>query len=200
MSHPDERRIALYACGDAGRMDRIWIATHLARCEACTEQADAFRRDRDAIRRQASELPAVNWDRLAAEMKANIHVGLEAGECVSTIRRKAPRQVGWRPAFVAAGLAAVMLSAVYLDSGGERRQSWARGIGRIWTRSAAPDEGVALTATRNGIEVRENGSAFTMVGPGGSAAVVVMNTGGSLRARYVDNDTGQVTITNVYAQ
>jgi len=39
----------------------------------------AFDSDRESIRRLASAMPVgVNWDRLAAEMSANVRVGLEA--------------------------------------------------------------------------------------------------------------------------
>ena len=47
---------------------------------------------------------------------------------------------------------------------------------------------------------RENGSALAIMNPGSAIPTVLVNTGGSLRARYVDSDTGQVTITHVYAQ
>ena len=60
--------------------------------------------------------------------------------------------------------------------------------------------GVSLEATRNGIQLSENGSTLTMMHPGAAPALVVVSTRGALRARYVDDDTGQVTITNVYAQ
>jgi hypothetical protein len=42
-------------------------------------QAFASARDNLAA---LNELPAISWNRLAAEMKANIRLGLAAGECV----------------------------------------------------------------------------------------------------------------------
>lgn len=206
MRHPDERQIALYAGGDTGWFDRLSIGRHIARCRACGELAGAYRRDRDAVRQEAEALPGdLNWDRLAAEMTANIRVGLSAGECVSGVGTKSPR-ILWRPAFAAAGLALVLLSGWYLNFPSEQRASLTRRIAQLWSPrvSASQDAislaGVSLSATRNGIQVSENGSALTMMHPGTSPAVVVVNTRGSLRARYVDDDTGQVTITNVYAQ
>jgi hypothetical protein len=202
MMHPDDRKLALFACGDAGWVERIVMGRHLRTCESCRRRADTFRRDRLAVSDAAAELPeGLDWNRLAAEMTANIHLGLEAGECVSDLRPARSHAVAWRPAFAAAGLAAIVLGGAYLNFPEAQKASLARGISRIWNQPApTAEQGVALAATRNGIEVRENGAALTMVNPGQAPTAVVVNTSGSLRARYVDDDTGQVTITNVYAQ
>ena len=203
MRHPDEQQIAVYAGGDANWIERLSIRRHLGQCQSCRELADAYRRDRDVIRHEAGQLPpGLTWDRLAREMTANIRVGLAAGECVSGVRPSRYR-VGWRPAFAAAGLVVVLLSGWYLNFPAEQRASLDRAIARVWNlpgRGNTALAGVSLEATRNGIQVSENGSALTMMHPGTTPAVVVVNTTGSLRARYVDDDTGQVTITNVYAQ
>lgn len=205
MRHPEERQIALYAGGDIGWFDRLSIGRHVARCQSCGELANAYRRDREAVRQEAQALPHdLNWERLSAEMIGNIRVGLAAGECVSGVRSKSHRVV-WRPAFAAVGLALVLLSGWYLNSTTYQRTFLAERIARLWNRAGAGQDnvslaGVALESTRNGIQVSENGSALTMMNPGKTPVVVVVNTRGSLRARYVDDDTGQVTITNVYAQ
>jgi hypothetical protein len=41
---------------------------------------------------------------------------------------------------------------------------------------------------------------LTMTHPDAAPSVVSVSLQGSVRARYVDSDTGQVTVTNVYAQ
>lgn len=204
MTHPNERRIALYACGDAGWMERFAMSRHVARCSRCRDRAAAFRRDRELVRQEAAQLPAgLDWNRLAAEMTANIHLGLEAGECVSAApERKKSVQVTWRPVFAAAGVSVVLLLAMFLNFPQAQRESLARGVRGLWAQPVVEtaDADVALSSTRNGIEIRENGSTLAIMNPGSTPPVTVVNTGGSLRARYVDSDTGQVTITNVYAQ
>jgi hypothetical protein len=207
MSHPSERRIALYACGDAGWMERFAVARHVAGCGDCRARAEVFRRDQERVREEAAALPAgLDWGRLKAEMSANIHLGLEAGECVSAAapeKKVRPLRMSWRPVFAAGGLSLLLLAAMILNFPVEQRESLARGVKGIWARpgvAVAVDPEVALMSTRNGIEVRENGSAMAIMNPGTTAPVVMVNTAGSLRARYVDSDTGQVTITNVYAQ
>jgi hypothetical protein len=206
MSHPDDGRIALYAGGDAGWIERISIARHMAGCVACRGRVDAYRLDRKALRKLAGELPeGLEWDRLAGEMTANIRVGLEAGECVGDVETERPVPakpvwLAWRPALAGASLAVLLLGGWYLNFPAEQRSSFARGVGNLLHRPPAAEAGVSLEATRNGIQVSENGSAMTMMSPGSEAPVVVVSARGGLRANYVDNDTGQVTITNVYAQ
>ena len=71
---------------------------------------------RDRLRYACPEMPEeVNWDRLAAEMKANIHVGLAAGECVGAAEPQA-RRLDWRAAAVALPVAALVLAGVWLES------------------------------------------------------------------------------------
>ena len=56
---------------------------HVKSCSVCATEIEAFEHVGRALRSDVDELPAgLNWDRLAAEMTANIHLGLEAGECV----------------------------------------------------------------------------------------------------------------------
>ncbi len=206
MRHPEERQIALYAGGDTGWFDRFSIARHVSRCPSCAELATAYRRDRETIRQESQALPRdLNWDRLAAEMTGNIRVGLAAGECVSGVRSKSHR-IAWRPALAAAGLTLVLMFAWYLNVPAVDRVSLANRVAQLWRGPVALNQesvslaGISLSSTQSGIQVSENGSALTMMNPGNAPAVVVVNTRGSLRARYVDYDTGQVTITNVYAQ
>lgn len=202
MRHPDERKLALYAGGDTGLFERLSIGRHVARCESCRARVEAYRVDRRLLRETVSDLPAgLDWNRLAAEMTANIRVGFEAGECVGEPAPRRPATIAWRPAFAASALALVLLGGWYLNFPVEQRTSLARGVARLWTRQAPPvEDAVSLESTRSGIRVSQNGSAMMVMNPGAEQPVVVVSTTGALRARYVDDDTGQVTITNVYAQ
>jgi hypothetical protein len=55
-----------------------------------------------------------------------------------------------------------------------------------------------LKNTPDGIAVRTQGATLTIMHP--RSAVVLVSGPSSMSARYVDEDTGQVTITKVYAQ
>jgi hypothetical protein len=60
-------------------------------------------------------MPAeVNWNRLAAEMRGNIRVGLAAGECVGPAEPEQTR-LGWRIAATLAPITLVLLIGWWLQ-------------------------------------------------------------------------------------
>ncbi len=189
MRHPEVESLALYAGGEIGVFGRLRVAAHLASCEECRREAEALRRARSVLREEAGELPAeLDWAALEAEMKANIRLGLAAGAIVDSPVAAPPQGLRWRAGF---GLAMATLVII---------TGWFLNVPRPDRVAESRTQGVVLDATQAGLEVRENGRALTMLQPASTAVTYSVNTAGSLRARYVDGDTGQVTITNVYAQ
>ena len=188
MSHPSLTNLALYAGQDLGWFARWRTERHLAGCSECRGQVDAFA----AVSEDLAELnamPAVQWNRLAAEMKANIHLGLEAGECV---RGASPvRPFEW---FTGMRALAAFSSVVALLAAGLFLQRPAPVV-----PAANPGETV-LRATANGIELNEGGQSLGLLHVRAEDVTYSAGAQGSIRARYVDADTGNVTINNVYVQ
>ncbi len=185
MRHPKTVELALYAGNDLGFWARRRVTRHIADCAGCRKEAHALREAVAEIYDLASEIPAgLNWGRLAAEMKANIRLGLAAGECVAP---EAPNRhpFGFRQAMAMASVALLVLAGWFLNV--------------PQPRSALPQAGAVVRQTAAGIAFEENGGALTMRVPS-DAVMLTVSTQGSLAARYVDNETGQVTISNVYAQ
>ena len=58
--------------------------------------------------------------------------------------------------------------------------------------------GIEIRTTASGIELNENGNALTLLHTRGRQRPIFTSVPGTLRARFVDNETGQVTINNVY--
>jgi hypothetical protein len=146
---------------------------------------------------------SVNWDRLAAEMTANIRVGLAAGECVAPRARKS--SFGWRPAAAMAGLAAVLVTAWWLNMPPSTTQSLGRAMsaimrGRESVAMPIEDRGMMVEASSSGVELRENGNMLGVTQGAARPLAVSISAQGSASARYIDADTGQITITSVYAQ
>src|ERR1039457_5247654 len=86
MRHPNQASLALHAGGDLGPFARWRTSRHLARCESCREEVAAF----DEVRRSLpgmAEVPDLQWNRLAAEIKANVRLGLAAGACGRAAQR-----------------------------------------------------------------------------------------------------------------
>ncbi len=187
MKHPNQATLALHAGGDLGWIARWRAERHLTRCERCREEVAAFDRMREMLPGLADP-PQIPWNRLAAEMKANIRLGLAAGECV---------RAGARP-----------LRESFLSNRGRTAVAFASVLALLVTgivlEHPAPvtskDEGPVVQATGNGIQVREGGQALGLLNTGAQNVMYSMNAQGSMRARYVDPETGYVTSNNVYAQ
>ena len=167
-------------------MARWRTQRHLAKCGDCRDEAAAFHRVR-AILPELAGTPDVSWNRLAAEMKANIRLGLAAGECVRT------GQLPWRetPLFTRARAVVAFTSVVVLLFAGLVLQHPAPGTPKY--------DGVVVQTTANGIQVREGGQALRLLHSGAQNVLYSVGAQGSMRARYVDPETGYVTINNVYA-
>lgn len=209
MKHTSQADLALYSAGDLAPWKRVWIGVHVSGCRDCRQQVDAYRAGRERLRAMSAELPSgLSWDRLSAEMAANIRVGLAAGECVASRATHRVLPSGWRIAGAVAGFCALLAVAWWLNMPAAQTASLERAMkavanGREWQarQMMGIEEGSSLVqASADGIELRENGSALTLSQKGARPVSVSLNTQGSARARYIDSDTGQVTITGVYAQ
>jgi hypothetical protein len=188
MKHPSEATLALFAGNDLGSAGRWRTRRHLAGCALCRAEVEAFTAVR-AETRALDELPDISWSHLAADMKANIGVGLAAGECV-----EGPAPAGWlfaraRVLVACASMAMLLVAGLWLE----------RPSPSPLARSDR-QEGVSLSASGNGIEVRDGEQVFGLLH--GAAENVTYSVGaqGSMRARYTDPNTGYVTINTVYVQ
>ncbi len=206
--HVMETELALYAAGDLPFWRGALVGFHVRRCDECRGLVEALRMDRQELRRTADVMPGeistnFDWDRLAAEMTANIRVGLAAGECVTPRERKVAA-ISWRPAAIAAGLVVLLAGAWWLNIPRSDTETIGRALrdmatgGRI---SATQEErGPVVGASSSGVELLENGGRMGIEQRGLEPVMFSVSTQGSASARYVDQDTGQVTITATYAQ
>jgi anti-sigma factor ChrR (cupin superfamily) len=213
--HIKELDLALYASGDLRPWERLTVHAHVRRCEGCRAQVEQFRADARTLRDASKEFPeGVDWARLSAEMAANIHVGLAAGECVSprTKGKPARTSVGdwvperWRPlalaSCVTALMAVLLVGGWWLNVPPQDTQSLNRAMKSVWRgRTAAAEErGPVIEASTDGIDLRKDGGSLGVGQDSAQLVTVSVSTQGSASAHYVDQDTGQVTITSVYAQ
>jgi hypothetical protein len=206
--HMKETDLALYASGDLSLWQRAMVRLHMRNCQSCSTVVEEFRADGRALRDAAGGLPdGVDWARLSAEMTANIRVGLAAGECVAPrghARKLIPSS--WRPvalaSLVTATLAALLVGGWWLNMPAQETQALSRAMRSIWHgRSVMQEErGAVIEASSEGIELRKDGGALGVSQDAAKLVTVSVSTQGSASAHYVDQDTGQVTITSVYAQ
>ena len=188
MNHPAEAMLALHAGGDLGPLDRSRIQRHLGGCLRCREQVARFNRVREMLP-DLAEIPEVSWNRLAAEMRANIRLGLAAGECVRTGEtplRHSPVFAGVRAALAFASIIALMVTGIVLE----------RPVPQV-----AQDDRPMVRALGEGIEVRGNGQALRLMHPGGDVDVwFTVGAQGTVGARYTDPKTGYMIVNRVYAE
>jgi RNA polymerase sigma factor (sigma-70 family) len=204
MKHVSESDLALYASGDLSGLPRWSAALHVRRCGECRELVEAHRTLRsDARRADDAVLGSLNWERLSAEMTANIHVGLAAGECVTPPVQKrqtmSPSNWFWHPvtAMIAAGL--VFTAAWWLNFPSDDKVALSRVMRGLPAR-VPDDRGPVVAATSEGIEFRENGGSLGLRQNGAELMEVSLSTNGSASAHYIGDDADQVMIATVYGQ
>jgi hypothetical protein len=197
MKHPVEGDLALFAGRDLNVLEDWRVRQHVARCEECRATVESY----EALRSRTAELgelPAeISWNRLASEMKANIRLGLAAGECVAGARLGASSKPGalgflrpaaWHTVMAYAGLIALVAAGILL----QRPEPPA-------LATAPAVAGSQLTATGDGIELSEAGGSFGLRygAPRAREINYSADARGSMGARYVDTRTGYVTVVSV---
>ena len=194
MKHPSQEILALQASGDLGVVERWKTTLHLKTCPSCRDEVAAYSELREILP-ELNQIPEVPWDRIAAEMRANIHLGMVAGECVR--ETAAPVQAAPSfPLFSAAratlafgGVLAVLIAGLILERPVLQRPA-----------PVVASEPLA-EATPDGIQRRAGDQAFGLMNSAGAKSVTYsVSAQGSLGARYVDQETGNVTMTKVYVE
>jgi hypothetical protein len=188
-NHPADKELALHAGGELPWLRRLAVAWHLRGCAGCRREIGRFRESREALRAASALPPELDWASLAAEMKANIHLGLAAGELVR--RNREPdefRPSDWRAAaIVTATLAVVAVAGWTLQR-------------RAGPPAPAPGTEVVLRQTEDGLSVQWGRNEAAVFGAGKAPVTAAVSWDGGARAPFLDEETGQVTIYDVAAQ
>ncbi len=128
-----------------------------------------------------AKLPELPWNQMAAEMGANIRLGLSAGECVSSAHSKTTLHLGWRSAVALASIAALAVTGIILERPRLK-------IDR--------EENSALQTAPDGI----GNQAMRLMYRGAEGVQLSASAGGSVQARYTDPNTLYMTVSEVDAQ
>lgn len=200
--HPDLRDLALFSHGDLPLKNRWRVGRHVKRCPDCEQQVALFRSAQAELKREAKTetltgFEAIaDWQRLEREMLGNIGVGLAAARCIENVGRK--RAILYRIAF-ALGLTGLFVAGWLTHIPLEQTDHLFASLHRLVTldRQSHPS-GIVLRTTPDGIAVGAQGSTLTILHP--ASAIVSLSGASAVSARYIDDDTGEVTITKVYGQ
>jgi hypothetical protein len=194
MTHPNQATLALHAGGDLGPIARWRTNRHIAHCDRCREEVVRFAGTVEILP-ELGELPEVPWSRLSMEIKANIRLGLAAGECVrpGEVPLRTSLFSGARAAVALASVAALLVTGLMLEHP-VVRPNFARFESRFF------ESGIVLESTKDGIEVGQGRQALQLRHAGARGVTYSVGAQGSIGARYLDPKTGYVTINNVYVE
>ncbi|MGC2657365.1 MAG: hypothetical protein WA324_05265 [Bryobacteraceae bacterium] len=200
--HPAVAELALLATGDLTWPQRLLLNRHLDQCTACSQDVNRFRTAREAFRRDAEGQTLTgyeaiaDWSRLEREMLGNIAVGVDASRCIDNVGTGHFR--GWRGATAGACLAMLLVVGWLMNVPREETDRLTASVRRVVGLDGRQMSGTVLQTTPDGIAVEAQGATMTLLHP--ASAVVTVAGNASVGARYVDEDSGEVTITNVYGQ
>jgi hypothetical protein len=183
MKHPNEAALALHAGGDLGWRLRWLTARHVSQCEQCRSDVAGYRLSRQ-MARDLSEIPEIPWNRLAMEMKANIRLGLAAGDCVRTEKSRQSGLSLARPIVALASIAALLVTGLILEH----------------PTPVQNDGSAVVQAMAGGVQVRRGERAFRLVNAGAQRVTYSSDAQGAVGAQSADPDTGYVTILKMYAE
>jgi hypothetical protein len=180
MRHPNQAALALHAGGDLGAFARWRMERHLAQCGCCREEVSGFQSVRNSMA-ELAQVPELPWSLMAAEMRANIRLGLSAGECVRTAERKLSLHLGWRSAVAMASIAALAITGIILE---HPRMRFNR------------EENATLQTSPDGI----GNQTMRLMYRGADRVQLSASAGGSVQAHYTDPTTLYMTVSEVDAQ
>ncbi len=199
--HPRIAILALLSSGDLSWKESWRLRRHVNHCEQCEQQVAEFRAAKAELKREAQSetLTAfeaiADWAALEREMLGNIAVGVAAARCVDKVRRGRSFLI---KGAVFAGLTALFVAGWITHIPSEQTAHLTASIRQIIGLDRPQMSGTQLRTTTEGIMVRAQGATLTIMHP--PSAVVLLSGPSSMSARYVDEETGEVTITKVYAQ
>ncbi len=193
VTHPSEADLALYAGSDLGWLQQFRVNRHVRECSECQQAAGEF----SQIRSMRNSLPEVNWNRMTLEMKANIRLGLAAGECVGFGPVQRASVSGQRLVF-AGGLLTVLFAVGVWVGGPALRTDFMQRISSGSLQHTA--SGTVLEGSGSGIQVRGTRQTLRILNPTAMNVVYSVGAQGELRARSLDPETGNVAITHVYGE
>ena len=129
-------------------------------------------------------------------MIGNIAVGVAAARCVDKVRRKGSL---WLRASFALGLGTLFVAGWVTHIPAEDTSRLVDSL-RHWAglETSASAAEVVLRSSPDSVFVRSQGTTLKLIHP--RSAVTSISSSSAVQARYIDEDTGQVTITGVYGQ
>ncbi len=201
--HLTAREAALASSGDLPILPLLRTRVHCLLCADCTARVASFKQDAARMRAVVSdfELPrAMKWTALESEMFANIRLGAdideigEFGDARDGVSASPP--LSWRAAVAIGAMVATIMTGWFLA--GPRGNSYMQmnqpQVPIAQVRSGA----MLLQGDQAGVGMESRGSGFILRGPASQSARVEVSLEGSVRRSTVDNESGQIIVSQIY--
>jgi hypothetical protein len=200
--HPDARSLALYATGDLSSWMRVYIRLHILRCPRCASEVRTYASSRQELKARAGAgtLTAfenrIDWSTVEREMLGNIAVGVAAARCIDKVGRQRTLVSG--TVWLTAALVVLFVLGWWTHIPREQTTRLVSSLAKFAGLQHASTNNPLVRSTEEGISVRTENATLVLRNP--RTALVRAMGNSAVEARYVDDNTGQVTITNVYVQ
>jgi hypothetical protein len=192
MKHLTEEQLALLGGGDLP----FWQTWHGRICPHCRERATEYAALRKELREQTEQfrLPkGFDWAELEGEMMGNIRLGTEVSRATPPMRRIVEEWMDWRGIIAVGALSAVVMTGWFL--GGPARRNYPQFPGMSQMEVASGAATLKGSPIEIGWEERGAGVYFRSAAP--TATRVAVGLDGSVRTAAVDQESGQLTVTQV---
>ncbi len=198
--HLSAREAALASSGDLPVVGRLLTRAHCILCVECAANVAAYKEDHARVRAIVPdfELPrAMNWNALEREMFANIRLGAdinEIGESYESVQ--ASPHLSWRAAIAIGAMVATVMTGWFLA--GPRGNSYMQMNQPPAPIAQVRSGSMLLKGDQGGVGVESRGSGFILRGPASQPSRVEVSLEGSVRRSSVDNESGQITVSQIY--
>ena len=198
MKHLTDSEIALASHGDLPLVAQLRAHAHSLVCASCRQRMEVLRADRARVATavESFEHPrAMNWNELEGEMFANIRLGLDVSEIYPDARPQqdeSPR-FSWRAVAAVAAMTVTVMTGWFLAGPGAQKFT-PSAVAQV--RSGA----LVLRGDENGIGVENRGVGMILRNVSSPSTRFEVSLEGSVRSSAVDQDSGQVTVSQVYVE
>ena len=196
MRHFSEHEAALASSGDLPLILKLQSQAHCLVCPACRARVASYRSDRSRVDHAVDsfELPrAIKWDQLEAEMLGNIRLGLDVDAIhQGSGRKEEERYIPWRAAVAIVAMTVIVITGWFLAGPGSRPIPSA--VAQV--RSG----GFLLRGDENGVGVESRGRGMILRNVASRSNRLEVGLEGSVRSSVVDQDSGQVTVSQIYVE
>lgn len=205
MNHLDSYQLALLSRGDLPFSPALQARLHCLVCSDCRHELAEFKKTPELAKLATLDfdLPRhLDWDTLQSEMTANIHLGLEIGQIASRVEaasatpaESAP-ELDWKRWVSVAALSACVLTGWFLSGPANHQNRFTP------SHTAAQVQGFEsnISADESGLGLQQKANRSSLILRASNPANTRLEVGleGSVRAATVDQDSGQITVSQIY--